>query len=116
LTGRETYESDACHIVPWIYFQKHDLMGRKIFDIVFPYSCDNPDHRVMDVRNGILMWTALHSPFDRFDFTIIKDADCIYKVKTLAENEFEEARDDADKKLQKEIIALNGKRISFNSE
>ena len=115
LTGRGELECDACHIVPWTYFQKHDLIGKKIFDVVFPYSCDNPEHRVMDVRNGILMWHVFHGPFDQFDFTFIKIGDT-YTVKTLEEHEFEKANTNALKELQKQILALNGKQIFFNPE
>ena len=86
LTGREKFECDACHIVPFDYIQKHD---KKVFDLVFPSSCDNGEHRIMDVRNGILMWKVLHSPFDSFYFTIIRSetsSDPTYTVKTQDED------------------------------
>lgn len=112
LTGRGKLECDACHIVPWVYFQRHDLIGKKVFDIVFPFSCDNPEYRIMDVRNGILMWHVLHNSFDKFDFTIIKIRG-IYTVKTLEEHEFEEGM---DKELLKTVFGLNGKNITFNTD
>jgi hypothetical protein len=115
LTGKDELDCEACHIIPWTYFQKNDLVGKKIFDTLFPYSCDEPEHRVMDVRNGILMWHRLNAPFDKFDFTIVKKSD-VYVVETLGEYEFPEARTVANKKLQLQIIALDGKMVFFNPD
>ena len=112
LTGREDLDCDACHIVPWTYFQQNDLVGRKIFDLIFSYSCDNPEHRVMDVRNGILMWSRLNAPFDKFDFTIFKRGDS-YIVESLQEHEFPSATSTGEKKLQILVSDLNGKTLSF---
>jgi hypothetical protein len=107
--------------VPWTYFQKNDLVGKKVFNIVFPYSCDESEHRIMDVRNGILMWGVLNAPFDKFYFTILKktkkeNAKTIvyYVVETLAAHEFPDSKSRAAKELQLVIIALNGKEIFFD--
>ncbi|KAJ3271956.1 hypothetical protein HDV01_006090 [Terramyces sp. JEL0728] len=114
LTGKEDLDCDACHIISYTYFQKNNLVGKEIFDTIFPpNSCDNPEHRVMDVRNGILMWSRLNAPFDKLDFTIIKRGD-EYIVETLQEHEFPVAKKKAEKKLQLEIMKLNGKRFSFD--
>ena len=59
LTGKDELDCQACHIVPWVYFQKYDLVGQDIWNSLFPFSCFNPLHQVMDVRNGILMWGPL---------------------------------------------------------
>ncbi|KAJ3250044.1 hypothetical protein HK103_004097, partial [Boothiomyces macroporosus] len=80
---------------------------------MFPSSCDNPEHRVMDIRNGILMWTPLNAAFDRFDFTIIKRGDK-YFVETLTGDEFREPENVDEKELQLEILNLDGKQISFD--
>ena len=111
LTGKGGMDCDACHIVPWVYFQKHDFVGKKIFDTLFPSSCDNRVHRVMDVRNGMLIWHALHSSFDKFDFTIVKTREK-YTIKTLEEYEFEPG---TQKELVKTIVDLNGKELTFNA-
>ena len=115
LTGKGKYECAACHIVPWVYFQKDDFIGKKIFDIVFPSSCDDPDHRIMDVRNGILMWHPLHTAFDKFYFTIIRSetsTDPTYIVKTLEEDVLK--ADGVDDDLINIINPLNGKVLQFN--
>jgi hypothetical protein len=44
LTGKDELDCQACHIVPWVYFQKYDLMGQDIWDSLFPFSCFNPAH------------------------------------------------------------------------
>ncbi|KAI8891573.1 hypothetical protein BC833DRAFT_19368 [Globomyces pollinis-pini] len=51
LTGKDELDCLACHIVPWVYFQKYDLVGQDIWNSLFPFSCFNPTHQVMDVRN-----------------------------------------------------------------
>lgn len=61
------------------------------------------------------MWTRFNGPFEKFEFTIIKK-DNEYVVKTLDEDEFEIATIPNQKKLQLQILDLNGKRISFNDE
>ena len=111
LTEKDEWECDACHIVPFTYFRKHDLVGEKIWDSAFPYGCDNPEHRVMDVRNGILMWAPLNEPFDKFEFTILK-IEGEYFVKTLDEDEFEEAANQDHKKLQQQILTSNPDKIN----
>ncbi|KAI8897089.1 hypothetical protein BC833DRAFT_621552 [Globomyces pollinis-pini] len=115
-------ECDACHIVPWAYFQNHDLVGKEVFDTIFPQSCDNPDHRIMDVRNGILMCRSFHQAFDRFEFTILRKENSEngttvirYVVETLPLDEFPAADSDAMKQLQQKIHSFKGKEISFNS-
>jgi HNH endonuclease len=115
LTGKEELDCDACHIVPLTYFQKNDFIGKMVFDTLFPYSCEEPEHRVMDVRNGLLMWHRLNAPFDKFQFTIIKKAGA-YVVETLSEHEFPEPISVAEKKMQLEVIKLDGKKISFNDD
>ena len=83
------WDCEACHIIPFRNFPKPDLMGNKLWDTLFlNNSCDNPEHRVMDVRNGIFMRRPLIEHFDKFDFTIVKIGD-LYYVKTPREDEFE---------------------------
>jgi hypothetical protein len=112
LTGHGKLGSDACHIIPYVYFQKLDFVGKRIWDEFFPYSCDNPEHRVMDVRNGILMYSPLNGSFDKFDFTIIRTLDQ-YKVETLREDEFDE---ETDKELLALILGLDKKELFFNPD
>ncbi|KAI8895067.1 hypothetical protein BC833DRAFT_180624 [Globomyces pollinis-pini] len=119
LTGRDEIDCQACYIIPWNHFQKDDLITHMIFDTVFPYSCNVPEHRVMDVRNGILLWWPLIIPFDALDFTILRKVDAngvYYVVETLTEHEFLDELCPTHKKLQLKMIALNDKKIRFNPE
>ncbi|KAI8899365.1 hypothetical protein BC833DRAFT_564151 [Globomyces pollinis-pini] len=121
-TGRTELELEACHIVPWAYFQNHDLVGKVAFDTAFPESCDEANHRIMDVRNGILMCRSFHQAFDRFEFTILRKENgengttiVRYVVETLPLHEFPASDSAAMKQLQERIHSFNGKEISFNS-
>jgi hypothetical protein len=109
------WHCEACHIIPWRNFPKPDLIGNKLWDTLFlNNSCDNPEHRVMDVRNGIFMGRPLNEHFDKFDFTIVKTGD-VYYVKTPREDEFE-PKSPVEKKKILLIVGLNGKKLSFNPE
>jgi hypothetical protein len=115
LTGKSRIESQACHIIPWTYFQKYDLIGQEIWNRIFPFSCNNPEHQVMDVRNGLLMWIPLHAQFDEFAFTIIKKGST-YEVEALCEDEMEPTDSQDDKEIQIMVASLNGKKIQFDKE
>jgi hypothetical protein len=91
------------------------LVGKKVFDAALPYSCNNPEHRIMDVRNGILMSRPLHASFDKFEFTIFKTENG-YVIKTLDQHELPEEKSVADKKLKGSLISYNGKEIHFDPE
>jgi hypothetical protein len=115
LTGKDELDCHACHIVPWAYFQKWDLLGQEIWNSLFPYSCFKPMHQVMDVRNGILMWSPLNAQFDIFAFTIIKKGS-VYEVESLREDEMETPKNLKTKELQITVANLNGMRFKFDDE
>jgi hypothetical protein len=105
----------ACDIIPFRNFPIPDLIGNMLWDTLFSSnSCDNPKHRVMDVRNGIIMRRPLNEHFGNFDFTIVKTGD-VYHIKTPRQDEFEP--DSAvEKKKVLLIVGLNGKELKFNPE
>ncbi|KAI8892874.1 hypothetical protein BC833DRAFT_610415 [Globomyces pollinis-pini] len=115
LTGKDEVECQACHIVPWVYFQKYDLVGQEIWNSLFPFSCFNPTHQVMDVRNGILMWGPLNAQFYKFAFTIIKKGS-IYEVEALREDEMETPKKRSAKSLQITVAKLDGKQFKFDND
>ena len=115
LTGKDELDCQACHIVPWVYFQKYDLVGQEIWNSLFPFSCFNPVHQVMDVRNGILMWGPLNAQFDKFAFTIIKKGS-VYEVEALHEDEMETPKKITAKKIQITVAKLDGKQFKFDDD
>jgi len=115
LTGKDELDCEACHIVPWVYFQKYDLVGQEIWNSLFPFSCFNPNHQVMDVRNGILMWRPLNAQFDKFAFTIIKKGS-FYEVEALREDEMETPKKPSAKQIQITVAKLDGKRFEFDDD
>ncbi|KAJ3256618.1 hypothetical protein HK103_005272 [Boothiomyces macroporosus] len=115
-TRKGVMESDACHIVGKEFFQKNDfqqtIISDKIFDMAFPESCAIMEHRIMDVRNGILMWKPLHEAFDSYYFTIVKGDDCTYSVITLPTYLI----DSDNKELQLEVEKLSNRKFSYSDE
>ena len=63
---------EAAHIVAKCNFTVNDFQAKKLWDERFPNCCANEEHRVMDVRNGILLSMPIHKAFDKFQFTIRK--------------------------------------------
>jgi hypothetical protein len=76
-----TKDCQAAHIVAKCNFTPSDVQGNIFWDKQFPGCCFEPSHRVMDVRNGILLATWIHTAFDNYEFTICKKED-IFVVKT----------------------------------
>jgi hypothetical protein len=105
ISETEADDCQACHIIPKRIFEKNEIPERKIWDERFPYGCVEPHHRVMDVRNGILLAFSIHVAFDMLDLTIVKTSSHKYKVVT---NELSN--------LSAKIINYNGKEIQFNPE
>ncbi|KAI8908054.1 hypothetical protein EDD86DRAFT_208797 [Gorgonomyces haynaldii] len=93
----------------------YDILGQEIWNTLFPMACYNPDHQVMDIRNGILMWTPLNARFDKFAFTIIKKGS-IYEVEALRADEMENFKKQSAKQLQITVAGLNGKQTNFDDD
>jgi hypothetical protein len=105
ISGMDANYCEACHIVPKRIFQKNGIPEKKLWDKQFPNGCVQPDYRVMDVRNGILLSVPIHHAFDSFDLTIVKTKSLKFKVLT---NPF------AD--LSAEISNYDGIEIQFNPD
>ena len=105
ISGMDAKYCEACHIVPKRIFQKNGIPEKKLWDKQFPNGCVQPDYRVMDVRNGILLSVPIHHAFDSFDLTIVKTKSLKFKVLT---NPF------AD--LSPEISNYDGIEIQFNPD
>jgi len=103
ITGVGQEHCQAAHIVAQRNFTINDIQANTLWDDKFPGCCDNPEHRVMDVRNGLLLSNPLHTAFDNFEFTIRKDGDS-YKVETQTL---------VGSRL---IDSLNGRIVEFNPE
>eukprot|EP00842_Homolaphlyctis_polyrhiza_P002683 jgi/Hompol1/3415/HPOL_006520-RA len=98
-----------------MYFPKYDMFGQEIWNSLFPFSCYNPEHQVMDVRNGILMWTPLNAQFGKFAFTIVKKGS-VYEVVALREDEMDAPQDKYDKELQAIVAKLDKKQLKFDDD
>ena len=105
ISGMDAKYCEACHIVPKRIFQKNGIPEKKIWDKQFSNGCVQPDHRVMDVRNGILLSVPIHHAFESFDLTIVKTKSLKFKVLT---NPFAN--------LSAEIRNYDGKEIAFHSD
>jgi HNH endonuclease len=103
ITGKEQESCQAAHIIAKCNFNIYDIQANKLWDERFPNCCDNPEHRVMDTRNGLLLWNPIHTAFDNFELTIRKEEN-IFKVET---------QDFIGSQL---IHSFNGRTIQFNSE
>jgi hypothetical protein len=73
---------EAAHIVAKCNFAVNDFQAKKLWDERFPNSCAIQEHRVMDVRNGILLSAPIHKAFDSFEFTIRKGENGQFRVET----------------------------------
>ena len=105
ISGMDSKYCEACHIVPQRIFQKNGIPEKKLWDKQFSNGCVQPDHRVMDVRNGILLSVPIHHAFDSFDLTIVKTKSLKFKVLT---NPFAN--------LSAEIRNYDGKEIEFDPD
>ena len=94
---------EAAHIIAKCNFTVNDIQAKKLWDQKFPNCCDNPEHRVMDIRNGILLAKWIHDAFDIYDITIRKEG-AIYKVETQVIVGCPE------------LLSYNGKTIRFDSD
>jgi hypothetical protein len=103
ISGMGQEYCQAAHIIAQCNFTVNDTQAKKLWDERFPNCCNEQDHRVMDVRNGILLSLPIHKAFDNFDLTIRKD-DNVYKVETQTLNG------------SAEIHAYNDHTIEFNKE
>ncbi len=103
ISGEREVNCQAAHIIAKCNFTVGDTQAKKLWDERFANCCENPEFRVMDTRNGLLLWNPIHTAFDSFDLTIRK-ADNVYKVET------QPLSGSAD------IHAYNGKTIEFNKE
>jgi hypothetical protein len=103
ITGKEQESCQAAHIIAKCNFTINDIQANKLWDEKFPGCCDNPEHRVMDVRNGLLLWNPIHTAFDNFELTLRKEGN-VFKVETqtLIGSQL--------------ILSYNGKTIQFNAE
>jgi hypothetical protein len=81
ITGKEQESCQAAHIIAKCNFTINDIQANKLWDERFPGCCDNPEHRVMDVRNGLLLWNPIHTAFDNFELTLRKEGN-VFKVET----------------------------------
>jgi hypothetical protein len=103
ISGKEQESCQAAHIIAKCNFTVGDTQAKKLWDERFANCCENPDFRVMDIRNGLLLWNPIHTAFDNFDLTILKNG-AIYKVQTQILTG------------SQQIHAYNGKTIEFNKE
>ena len=94
---------EAAHIIAKCNFTVNDIQAKKLWDQKFPGCCDNPEHRVMDIRNGILLAKWIHDAFDVFELTIRKEG-AIYKVETQLIVG------------SPELLSFNGKTIQFDTD
>ena len=103
ITGKEQESCQAAHIIAKCNFTINDIQAKKLWDERFPGCCDNPEHRVMDVRNGLLLWNPIHTAFDNFELTLRKEGN-VFKVETQT-------------LIGSELIhSYNGNTIKFNAE
>ena len=103
ISGERELNCQAAHIIAKCNFTVGDTQAKKLWDERFASCCENPAHRVMDIRNGLLLWNPIHTAFDNFDLTIRKNG-AVYKVETQTLTG------------SAEIHAYNDHTIEFNKE
>jgi hypothetical protein len=81
ISGEKAENCQAAHIIAKCNFTIHDIQANKLWDERFPNCCATPELRVMDVRNGLLLWNPIHTAFGNFELTIRKEGD-VFKVVT----------------------------------
>lgn len=90
-------------------------MGQDTWNSLFPFSCFNPMHQVMDVHNGILMWGPLNAQFDKFAFTT-RMKGSVYVVEALCEDEMVPPKNSSAKQIQIAVAKLDGKQLKFDND